>query len=97
MKRRNFLQSAALASTAALMAPSALANSLKRERISEFGFQSYTVRDVIYKDMPGTLKRLRKAGFDNMEGFDFGNGGRRPHGHGARRARPVLRAAGLRH
>lgn len=74
MKRRNFLQSAALASTAALMAPSALANSLKRERISEFGFQSYTVRDVIYKDMPGTLKRLRKAGFDNMEGFDFGNG-----------------------
>lgn len=74
MKRRNFLQSAALATSAALVAPSALANGLRRERISEFGFQSYTVRDVIMKDMPGTLKRLRKAGYDHMEGFNFGNG-----------------------
>lgn len=74
MKRRNFLQSAALATSAALVAPNALANGLRRERISEFGFQSYTVRDVIMKDMPGTLKRLRKAGYDYMEGFNFGNG-----------------------
>lgn len=74
MKRRNFLQSAALASSAALLAPSALAESLRRERIKEFGFQSYTVRDFIYKDMAGTLKRLKKAGYDHMEGFDFNNG-----------------------
>ncbi|WP_420387039.1 TIM barrel protein [Roseivirga sp.] len=74
MKRRNFLQSAALASSATLLAPGALAESLRRERIKEFGFQSYTVRDFIYKDMAGTLKRLKKAGYDHMEGFDFNNG-----------------------
>lgn len=74
MKRRNFLQSAALAGSAAMVAPSALAEGLRRERISEFGFQAYTVRDVIYDDMAGTLKTLRKAGYDFMEGFDFGDG-----------------------
>jgi len=74
MKRRNFLQSAALAGSAALLAPNAIAETLRRERIKEFGFQAYTVRDFIYKDMPSTLKRLRKAGFDFMEGFDFGGG-----------------------
>ncbi|NVK85485.1 MAG: sugar phosphate isomerase/epimerase [Cytophagia bacterium] len=74
MKRRDFIQSAALATSAAFLAPNALANGLKDEKIKEFGFQSYTVRDFIMKDMPGTLKRLRKAGFDYMEGFNFGNG-----------------------
>lgn len=74
MKRRDFIQSAALATSAAFLAPNALANGLKDEKIKEFGFQSFTVRDSIMKDMPGTLKRLRKAGFDHMEGFNFGNG-----------------------
>lgn len=74
MKRRNFLQSAALAGSAALVAPSALAEAMRREKIKEFGFQSYTVRDFIMKDMAGTLKRLRKAGYTNMEGFNFGEG-----------------------
>lgn len=74
MKRRNFLQSAALAGSAALFAPNALAEGLRREKIKEFGFQSYTVRDFIMKDMPGTLKRLKKAGYTNMEGFNFGGG-----------------------
>lgn len=73
MNRRNFLATSALA-TAGVAASTKLAAEMLPERIKEFGFQAYTVRDVIYKDMPGTLKRLRKAGFDYMEGFDFNNG-----------------------
>lgn len=73
MKRREFVQKSSLAAAAAFAAPSLLANT-REDVIKEFGFQAYTVRDKIYKDMPGTLKQLRKAGFDYMEGFDFGNG-----------------------
>ncbi len=73
MKRRNFIQKAGLATSAALLAPELIASNIDRETIKSFGFQSYTVRDVIYKDMPGTLKTLGKAGYDFMEGFDFNN------------------------
>lgn len=74
MKRRDFIQKAGLATSATLFAPNLVANTYPFEAIKSFGFQSYTVRDVIYKDMPGTLKELGKAGYDYMEGFDFNNG-----------------------
>lgn len=73
MNRRNFLATSALA-TAGVAASTKLAAEALPTYIKDFGFQAYTVRDVIYKDMPGTLKKLRKAGYDYMEGFDFGNG-----------------------
>ncbi len=73
MDRRKFLTNSALA-TAGLAASNKLMAGAFDDRVKNFGFQAYTVRDVIYKDMPGTLKRLRKAGYDYMEGFDFGNG-----------------------
>ncbi len=73
MKRRDFVQKSSLAVAGALAAPSIMAATAE-EKIKKFGFQSYTVRDVIYKDMAGTLKKLRKAGYDFFEGFDFGNG-----------------------
>ena len=73
MDRRKFLTQSALATAGLAASTHLLANPLE-DRISEFGFQAYTVRDVIYKDMAGTLKKLRKAGYDYMEGFDFGNG-----------------------
>jgi len=73
MDRRTFISNAALAGAAVAASPNLLARTLD-ESIKKYGFQAYTVRDVIYKDMPGTLKRLRKAGYDYMEAFDFGNG-----------------------
>lgn len=73
MDRRRFLGQSALA-TAGIAASSQLMAKAFEARIEEFGFQAYTVRDVIYNDMAGTLKQLRKAGYDYMEGFDFGNG-----------------------
>ncbi|MEC7755440.1 sugar phosphate isomerase/epimerase [Roseivirga sp. UBA1976] len=74
MKRRNFIQTAGLAAASALVAPQLLGATRRSETIKSFGFQAFTVRDVIYKDMPGTLKRLRKAGYDYMELFDFSDG-----------------------
>ena len=73
MDRRKFIANTALA-TAGLVASRNLIAENYDEFIKEYGFQAYTVRDVIYKDMPGTLKTLRKAGYDYMEGFDFGKG-----------------------
>ena len=73
MKRRDFIQKTGLA-TAGLMASSALMAHNEEEIIKKFGFQAYTVRDVIYNDMAGTLKSLKKAGYDYMELFDFQEG-----------------------
>lgn len=73
MDRRKFIAQSALA-TAGLAASTQLMANPFEEKLGEFGFQAYTVRDVIYNDMAGTLKELRKAGYDYMEGFDFGNG-----------------------
>ena len=73
MDRRKFLTHSVLATAGIASSNKLIANTFD-DRIKEFGFQAYTVRDVIYKDMAGTLKKLRKAGFDYMEGFDFGNG-----------------------
>ncbi len=74
MKRRDFIQKTSLA-TAGLMASSSLfAKSIEEEIVRSFGFQAYTVRDVIYKDMAGTLKSLKKAGYSYMELFDFQDG-----------------------
>jgi len=73
MDRRKFITNTALA-TAGLAASSKVLADTFDAKINDFGFQSYTVRDVIYKDMPGTLKKLKRAGYDYFEGFDFGNG-----------------------
>ena len=73
MKRRDFVQKSSLALAGAVAAPNLLAAN-REESIKKFGFQAYTVRDKIYKDMAGTLKSLRKAGYDYVELFDFANG-----------------------
>ena len=70
MKRREFVQKSALATAGALAAPSLLAAS-PMEKIEEYGVQLYTVRDVLEKDFGGTLKSLRKIGYDYCETFGF--------------------------
>lgn len=73
MKRREFVQKSALAS-AGVLAASPLMSAIEAEKIKEFGVQIYTVRDLISKDYEGTLKSLKKVGFDYCEAFDFGDG-----------------------
>ncbi|MHA7101294.1 sugar phosphate isomerase/epimerase family protein [Roseivirga pacifica] len=73
MNRRKFLSQSALASAGLLAAPSLFANSMEA-KIKSFGFQVYTLRDVIYKDMEGTLSTMKKAGYDYAEFFDFAEG-----------------------
>lgn len=74
MKRRDFIQKASLASAGVMAASPLLSHPFEDGVIKTFGFQAYTVRDVIYKDMAGTLKTLRKAGYDYTELFDFQEG-----------------------
>ena len=74
MKRRTFLQNTAMSSLGLMAASHPLTAHLMLKRIKDFGFQAYTVRSVIYNDMFGTLKRLRKAGYDYVELFDFSDG-----------------------
>ncbi|PIQ48416.1 MAG: xylose isomerase [Cytophagales bacterium CG12_big_fil_rev_8_21_14_0_65_40_12] len=73
MERRKFIQKSALGA-AGILAATPLLSSVMTEKIQSFGFQVYTVRDVIQKDMEGTLKTLKKAGYDYAEFFDFGGG-----------------------
>lgn len=73
MKRREFVQKSALAS-AGVLAASPLMSAVAAEKIKEFGVQIYTVRDLISKDYEGTLKSLKKVGFDYCEAFGFGDG-----------------------
>lgn len=73
MKRREFVQKSALAS-AGILASSSLMGAMAPDKIKEFGVQIYTVRDLIAKDYEGTLKALRKVGFDYCEAFSFGDG-----------------------
>ena len=73
MKRRDFLQKSALAS-AGLLASTQLISCAAPNTINQFGFQVYTVRDVIKKDMLGTLIKLKQAGYDYAEFFDFVDG-----------------------
>ena len=73
MKRREFVQKSALATVGALAAPSLMGMG-DLDKIKEFGVQVYTVRDNIQKNYEGTLKALRKIGYDYCEVFGYGKG-----------------------
>ncbi|MFY0592384.1 sugar phosphate isomerase/epimerase family protein [Roseivirga sp.] len=74
MKRRDFIGKTSVATAGLMTAPGLVSKALEEDIVKSFGFQAYTVRDVIYDDMAGTLKTLRKAGFSYMELFDFQEG-----------------------
>ena len=57
MKRRDFIQKASLASAGVMAASPLLSHPFDDGVIKTFGFQAYTVRDVIYQDMAGTLAK----------------------------------------
>jgi len=69
MQRRQFIQTAAAASAAALI-PSFAFTSPKRK----IGIQLYTLRDVIFKDVQGTLKQVADFGYQELELFGYNDG-----------------------
>ena len=68
MKRREFLTYTA-AAAGALMLPSFTLASKKK-----MGLQLYTLRDVIMKDVAGTLKQVAGLGYQELETFGYGDG-----------------------
>jgi sugar phosphate isomerase/epimerase len=69
MKRRQFIQTAAAASAAALIPSFALAAPKRK-----IGIQLYTLRDVIFKDVQGTLKQVADFGYQELELFGYNDG-----------------------
>ncbi len=69
MKRRQFIQTAAAASAVALIPSFALAAPKRK-----IGIQLYTLRDVIFKDVQGTLKQVADFGYQELELFGYNDG-----------------------
>jgi len=71
MKRREFLASGAMAVAGASMLNDAWSKSLKDKPI---GLQLYSLRQVINKDVKGTIKQLADWGYREFETYGYNNG-----------------------
>jgi sugar phosphate isomerase/epimerase len=69
MKRREFIQTGALAVAGTSLLPS-LAMAAERK----IGIQLYTIRDVIAKDPKGVLKSVADLGYNEIETFGYSDG-----------------------
>lgn len=65
--RRSFL-STSLATSLAVSAASSLSLSAKSKRVP-IGLELYSVRDVLEKDLPGTVRAVAKQGYEVVEFF----------------------------
>jgi len=69
MKRREFIQTAAAVSAAVLIPSFAFAGPKRK-----IGLQLYSLRDVIFKDVEGTLKQVADFGYQELELFGYNDG-----------------------
>ncbi|WP_338840890.1 sugar phosphate isomerase/epimerase [Flavobacterium ginsenosidimutans] len=67
ISRRNFIVTTGFATTAVLASPS-FAFSMNKK---EIGLQLYTLREELPKDVKGTLEKVAKAGYTNVETYGF--------------------------
>jgi sugar phosphate isomerase/epimerase len=67
ISRRNFIVTTGLATTAVLASPS-FAFSMNKK---EIGLQLYTLREELPKDVKGTLEKVAKASYTNVETYGF--------------------------
>jgi sugar phosphate isomerase/epimerase len=70
MKRREFIQQSALV-TAGALALSSFSLADKKKRV---GLQLYTLRDIIGKDVKGTLEKVAKFGYKELEVYGYSDG-----------------------
>jgi len=69
MKRREFLGTAAAASTLAL-----IGNYSWAKPTQPIGVQLYTIRNAMNKDVASTLKKVAEIGYTHVEGASYGGG-----------------------
>ncbi|MBS1682814.1 MAG: sugar phosphate isomerase/epimerase [Bacteroidetes bacterium] len=69
MNRRSFIELSALAATT-LILPSVFATENKMK----IGLQLYTLRDVINKDVLGTLQQIASFGYQELESYGYTDG-----------------------
>jgi sugar phosphate isomerase/epimerase len=70
MKRREFLASSALAVAGATM----LSDGWSKGKDKPIGLQLYTLRQVINKDVKGTIKQLTDWGYREFESYGYSKG-----------------------
>lgn len=69
MIRRQFLQQTAIAGAGLLIDYSSFFKTSKK-----IGVQLYTLRDLLKKDLAGTIAAVAEAGYQEVETFDYSNG-----------------------
>lgn len=72
MKRRSFIQQTTLATAAGLVLPSLMSCATAKERA--IGIQLYTLKDIILKDVKGTLQQVANIGYKELELYGYGDG-----------------------
>jgi sugar phosphate isomerase/epimerase len=72
MKRRDFIQQTTFTAAAGLMLPSLLSCATAKDRA--IGIQLYTLKDIILKDVKGTLQQVADIGFRELELYGYGDG-----------------------
>ena len=70
MKRREFIQASALATTGMLSIPA----MVKAAANKNIGIQLYTLKDVIGNDPKGILKQLAGFGYKELETYGYKDG-----------------------
>lgn len=68
ISRRNFLINSSAAAAAALLVPSFVFAADNKRVV---GLQLYSLRDVLPKDVKGTIAKIAKAGFKEVETYGF--------------------------
>lgn len=72
MKRRDFIKTTALATTAGMLLPACVSKELAQAK--NIGLQLYTLRDVLPNDFQNTLKRVAEIGYKEVEAYGYNNG-----------------------
>jgi len=73
MRRRTFIQNTMLATTAGILMPS-LVSCAPAAAQKSIGLQLYTLKDIILKDVKGTLKQVADIGFSALEAYGYNDG-----------------------
>jgi sugar phosphate isomerase/epimerase len=68
LSRRSFIINSSMAAAAALLVPSFACMSKNKKAI---GLQLYSLRDELPKDVKGTIEKVAKAGFKEVETYGF--------------------------
>ena len=88
--RRTFIQQAGLLSTGLLINPSVF---LPKEKI--VGLQLYSLRDVLPKDVKGTLAKVAKAGYKDLELYGYDHLKKSFFGYDAKAFKDIIASNGL--